>query len=74
MTKIAELVTQYREGEITFDALLTAVPTLEWGQRHEEVDGEIWWEGENTVADVGVLYFESLITDEERQAIVNAIP
>lgn len=71
---IAELVTRYKNGEITFEEVLSAVPGLQWGTRHEEADGEIWWDGDNTVADVGVLFFEGIITDEERRAIINKIP
>lgn len=74
MAKIAELVTKYKQGDMTFDELLSAVPTLEWGTRHEEADGEIWWDGENTVGDVDVLWYENTITDEEREAILSVIP
>jgi hypothetical protein len=73
MAKIAELVTKYRQGEIDFTALLAEVPTLEWGTRHIAADGEIWWTGENTIADVEVLNYKGLITEEERVAIFNAI-
>jgi hypothetical protein len=74
MATIAELVTQYKQGEMDLNALLTLVPTLEWGKRHEEADGEIWWDGENTVGDVDVLWYENTITDEEREAILSVIP
>lgn len=74
MAKIAELVTQYKQGELDLNALLILVPTLEWGQRHVEADGEIWWDGENTVADVDVLWYENTITDDEREAILAQIP
>jgi hypothetical protein len=74
MAKIAELVTKYKHGDMDLNALLALVPTLEWGTRHEEADGEIWWSGENTIADVGVLYFENIINLDERRAILNAIP
>lgn len=74
MAKIAELVTRYKQGEITFDDVLEAVPTLEWGTRHEEGDGEIWWDGENTAGDVDVLWYENTITDDEREAILSRIP
>lgn len=74
MAKIAELVTKYKQGEMDFDALLAEVPTLEWGQRHEAADGEIWVTGENTVGDVEVLWFDEIITEDERTAILNAIP
>lgn len=74
MTKINELVSRYRQGELTFDAVLAAVPEMQWGTRHEEPDGEIWWDGESTVGDVDVLWYENEITDEERAAILAAIP
>lgn len=74
VVKIAELVTKYKQGDMDLSALLTLVPTLEWGARHEEADGEIWWDGENTVGDVDVLWYENIITDAERESILNAIP
>lgn len=74
MAKIAELVTKYKQGELKFDALLAEVPKLQWGKRHVEADGEIWWDGENTVGDVDVLWYENTITDEEREAILAQIP
>jgi hypothetical protein len=74
MATIAELVTQYKQGEIDFNAVLSAVPALEWGKKHVEADGEIWWDGENTLGDVDVLWYENAITDEEREAILNVIP
>jgi hypothetical protein len=74
MAKIAELVAQYKQGEMDLNALLVLVPTLEWGTRHEEADGEIWWDGENTVGDVDVLWYENTITDDEREAILSVIP
>lgn len=74
MAKIAELVEKYKRGEMDFDALLAQVPTLEWGTRHEEADGEVWVEGENKVVDVEALWFDEVITEEERTAILTAIP
>lgn len=74
MAKIAELVTKYKQGDMDLSTLLTLVPTLEWGTRHEEADGEIWWSGENTVGDVEILWYEDIITDAERESILNAIP
>lgn len=71
---ITELVARYKQGEISFEDVLTAVPGLEWGTRHEEVDGEIWWDGDNTVADVGVLFYQGILTWEEHRAIINQIP
>lgn len=73
MTKITELVEKYRNGEMDFAAVLTEVPKLEWQTRHVTSDGEIWWTGENTIADVDVMKFEGLITEAERMAIFNAI-
>lgn len=74
MTKITELVARYKAGTLEFDALLEIVPTLQWGTRHEGPDGEIWWDGENTVGDVDVLWYENAINDDERKAIFAAIP
>jgi hypothetical protein len=74
MAKISELVTQYKQGEMDFNALLALVPTLEWGTRHQGEDGEIWVTGENKVVDVEVLWFHNIITEEERTAIIRAIP
>jgi hypothetical protein len=74
MATIVELVTRYKQGELTFDAVLAEVPALTWGQRHKEDDGEIWWEGPNNVIDVEVLWFEDIITEEERTAILSRIP
>lgn len=74
MAKIADLVTQYKQGDMDWTALLTLVPTLEWGTRHEEADDEIWWDGESAVGDVDVLWYENVITDAEREAILAAIP
>ena len=74
MATISELVTRYKQGGLPFDELLAQVPTLNWGKRHEEADGEIWWDGENTVGDVDALWYENTITDEEREAILAAIP
>lgn len=74
MTKITELVEKYKRGEMDFDALIAEVPTLEWGTRHEAADGEIWVTGENTVVDVETLWFDEVITEAERTAILNAIP
>lgn len=71
---IKELTEEYKSGRIDFSLLLKMVPTLEWGTRHEGTDGEIWWEGENTVGDVDILWYDSIITDEERLAIMEAIP
>lgn len=71
---ITELVARYKQGEISFEDVLAAVPGLEWGTRHEEVDGEIWWDGDNVVGDVDILWFEGVITDEERETILNKIP
>lgn len=71
---ITELLAGYRSRELEFSDVLNAVPKLDWGQRHEEVDGEIWWDGENTVGDVDLLWYEGYITDEERESIVNLIP
>lgn len=68
------MIEEYRVGQITFDSLLALVPTLEWGIKREGIDGEIWWEGENTVGDVDFLWYLALINDEERLAILNAIP
>lgn len=73
MAKITELVERYNQGEIDFATVLAEVPTMEWQTRHVTSDGEIWWTGENTIADVDVLCFERLITEEERMAIFNAI-
>lgn len=71
---IKELTEEYKSGRIDFSLLLKMVPTLEWGTRHEGIDGEIWWEGENTVGDVDILWYDSIITGEERLAIMDAIP
>lgn len=71
---ITELLAAYRSGELEFSDVLTAVPELTWGTRHEEADGEIWWDGENTVADVDLLWYEGYLTDTERDAVLNAIP
>lgn len=71
---IAELVMQLKNGEMTLEEVVEKVPSLDWGVRHEEVDGEIWWDGENTVGDVDILWYENVITDEERKAILNAVP
>lgn len=71
---ITELLAGYRSGELEFSDVLNAVPMLVWGTRHEEVDGEVWWDGENTVADVDLLWYEGYLTDEERKAVLNAIP
>ena len=73
MAKIAELVAKYKQGEMSFDALLAEVPSLEWGKRHEAADGELWVTGENSVADVEVLWYDEVITEDERTAILNAI-
>lgn len=72
MSKIADLVDLYKNGEIDFESLLAVVPTLEWGTRREE-NGEIWWEGENTVGDVDILWYENVISDEEREAIFSKL-
>lgn len=74
MTKITELVEQYKRGEMDFEAVVAAVPTLEWGTRHQGEDGEIWVTGANKVVDVEVMWFNGDITEEERTAIINAIP
>lgn len=74
MATIVELVTRYKQGELTFDALLAEVPSLKWGQRHVEADGEIWWDGENTVSDVDILWYENTINDAEREAILALVP
>lgn len=73
MAKIAELVAKYKQGDMDLNALLVQVPTLEWGTRHEE-NGEIWWDGENTVGDIDILWYENAITDDEREAILSVIP
>lgn len=70
---ITELAAAYKTGELTFNDVLEAIPQLTWGQRHEEVDGEVWWDGENTVADVDLFWYEGYFTDDERDAIMNAI-
>lgn len=74
ITRIKNLTEEYKSGRITFAFLLKMVPTLEWGTRHEGIDGEIWWEGENTVGDVDILWYSGIITSEERLAIMDAIP
>lgn len=74
MATIVELISKYKQGEVPFDDVLTAVPTLQWGQRHEEADGEIWWDGDNTVGDVDSLWYENEITDDERDRILDLIP
>lgn len=74
MATIVELVTRYKQGEMTFAAVLAEVPSLKWGQRHEEPDGEIWWEGPNKVIDVEALWFDDIITQDERTAILSRIP
>lgn len=74
MTKITELVEQYKRGELDFEAVIAAVPTLEWGTRHQGEDGEIWVTGANKVVDVEVMLFDGEITEEECIAILNAIP
>lgn len=74
MTKIAELVAKYKDGGLTFDALLDLVPTLQWGTRHKEADGEVWWDGENVAGDVDILWYENIIDDAEREAILSRIP
>jgi hypothetical protein len=74
MTKITELVEAYKAGKMDFADVIAAVPTLEWGTRHQGEDGEIWITGENKVVDVEVLWFDEIITEEERTAIINAIP
>lgn len=74
MTKIRELVKQYQAGELEFAALLEIVPTLDWAVERIEPDGEIWWEGENTVASVYAMCFENEITEDEKRAIYAAIP
>ena len=73
LTKITDLVKKYKSGEIGFDEVIRCVPFLEWGSRHEEADGEIWWDGENTVGDVDILWYENVINDDERKAIMDAI-
>lgn len=74
MATIVELVTSYKQGEMSFEAVLAEVPTLKWGKRHKEDDGEIWWGGPNNVIDVEVLWFENIITEDERTAILSRIP
>lgn len=74
LTKITELVTKYKEGELSLDELIRIVPSLEWGTRHKEADGEIWWDGENTVGDIDILWYENVINDDERKAILDAVP
>lgn len=74
MTKIRELVKQYKAGELEFEALLEIVPTLNWAVERETSDGEIWFDGENTVASVDAMCFENEITQEEKRAIFAAIP
>jgi hypothetical protein len=74
LATINELVTRYKDGQLDFDALLAKVPTLDWGKRHVEADGEIWWDGDSTVGDVDALWYENTLTDEERDAILKLIP
>ena len=74
LAKIGELVARYKVGELSFDALLAEVPNLQWGRKHVDADGEIWWDGENTAGDVDILWYENDITDEERAAILSRIP
>lgn len=72
ITKIGALVEKYKAGEMDFDEVIRRVPGLEWGTRHEEA-GEIWWEGENTVGDVDILWYEGTLTDTEREEILSAL-
>lgn len=74
MSPIASLIWRNRHGHISFDDLLKQVPLLQWAVRREESDGEVWWDGENSVGDIDLLWYEDIITDDEREAIIAAIP
>lgn len=73
MKTINELIQAYKQGQIDFATVLVETPKLQWGTKHVEADGEIWWDGDNTVGDVDILWYESVITDDEREAIMEAI-
>lgn len=74
MSRITELIHLYKKGEIDFDTLLSVIPTLSWSVRHEDpIDGD-WWEGENSVGDVDILWYDAVITDSERRSILAQIP
>lgn len=74
MKTINELIQDYKQGRTDFDTVLAEVPKLKWGTKHVEADGEIWWDGDNTVGDVDILWYENTITDDERLAILNLVP
>ena len=68
------VLTQFSNGDISFDELVALSVRLPWGERVSDPDdGSVDWVGENLFADIYNTVPRGILTLEQRRVLLDAV-